>query len=84
MYLIVRSNLSPPSPSVCAFRLPQDYKRNDAVLPCGDVWFSFPVWTEDGLKKSQAEKQRIMDKIQVNLDKRDEQLAKFDGTQNPI
>jgi hypothetical protein len=69
---------------VCAFRLPQDYKRNDAILPCGEIWFSFPLWTEDGLKAGQAEKQRIMRKIQENVEKRDEELAKFDGTQNPI
>jgi hypothetical protein len=69
---------------VCAFRLPQDYKRNDAILPCGDMWLSFPVWTEQGLKDGLAEKKRIMGQIQANLVKRDEELEKYDQTQNPI
>ncbi|KAG7346252.1 hypothetical protein IV203_005320 [Nitzschia inconspicua] len=74
----------PAGTLVCAFRLPKDYRRNDAVLPCGDMWLSFPLWTEQGLKSGQAEKKRIMSQIQHNLARRDEELAKYDQTQNPL
>lgn len=70
--------------TVCAFRLPQDYKRNDAILPCGDMWLSFPLWTVEGLKEGQAQKKHIMGQIEDNLAKRDTELAKYDMTQNPL
>jgi hypothetical protein len=62
----------------------EDYTRNDAVLPCGDMWLSFPVWTLEGLIHGQSEKRRIMELIKMNLLKRDEELEKFDNTNNPI
>jgi hypothetical protein len=48
------------------------------------MWLSFPLWTEQGLKDGQAEKKRIMGLIQENLVKRDEELEKYDNTQNPL
>jgi hypothetical protein len=48
------------------------------------MWLSFPVWTEQGLKDGQSEKKRIMGLIQENVAKRDEELEKYDQTQNPL
>jgi hypothetical protein len=74
----------PAGTLVVAFRVPQDYKRNDAILMEGEVWMSFPVWTEDGLQRGQFEKKKVMDQIQENLKQRDFELERFDSTTNPI
>lgn len=74
----------PSGTLVCGFHIPQDYHRNDAILPYGDMWLSFPLWTVNGLKYAQYEKQKIVDEIQFNLEKRDEELTKFDHCHNPI
>jgi hypothetical protein len=74
----------PAGTLVCAFHIDKDYKRNDAVLPEGEMWMSFPLWTANGLQYGQSEKSKIMSEIQANVDKRDEELVKFDMTQNPI
>lgn len=74
----------PSGSLVCGFHIPTDYRRNDAMLPCGDMWLSFPVWTVDGLKYGQYEKKKTIDEIHTYLAKRDEELNKFDHSRNPI
>jgi hypothetical protein len=69
---------------VLGFHLPKTYSRNKAILPKGDMWISFPVWTQDGLIYGQMEKKRVLNEIELNEIKRDEELDKFDMTNNPI
>ena len=74
----------PSGSLVLGFHIPIDYWRNDAILPCGDLWLSFPVWTERGLQYGQYEKEKTQSEIKVLLEKRDEELNKFDHSRNPI
>lgn len=74
----------PSGTLICAFHIDKDYKRNNAVLPEGEMWLSFPVWSAGGLRYGQTEKTKIMHQVQANLEKRDEELVKFDLSQNPV
>ena len=69
---------------ICGFELPQEYKRNAAMLPKGDLFFSIPVWTQAGLLFGQAQKKRVQEKHAQVLAERDEHLMKRDTTSNPI
>ena len=40
----------PAGTLICGFDLPEEYTRNEAVLPKGEMYVSFPVWTKEGLK----------------------------------
>jgi len=74
----------PAGTLIVGCELPQDYWRNEAVLPQGDIFISFPVWTTEGLKIGQEEKRKVEVQLQQFLDERDEALLKFEGTENPI
>jgi len=69
---------------ICSFEIPQDYRRNDAVLPKGPLYISVPVYTKEGLKVAQYEKERIQGVLAEFLMERDEALAQMDLTENPI
>lgn len=74
----------PAGTMVFAFHLPQTYSRNQAILPEGDVWLSFPIWSVDGLKHGQMAKQKVMDEIEFYTQKWNEELDKYQLTKNPI
>jgi hypothetical protein len=75
---------SPAGTIIFAFNLPQTYSRNEAILPEGPMWLSFPVWTEDGLKYGQMAKQELLDEIEMYTRKWNEELDKYELTDNPI
>jgi len=74
----------PAGTIVFAFDLPQTYSRNKAVLPGGDTWLSFPIWTMEGLKYGQAERKKVVDKMEMYSRKWNEELDKYELTDNPI
>jgi hypothetical protein len=69
---------------VCGFEVSEDYKRNDAVLPMGRIYLSFPVWTEDGLTFARGEKQRIAERGTESLAEKQEEMRKMKETNNPL
>ena len=69
---------------VVAFNVPQTYSRNKAVLPDGDMWISFPVWTIEGLKYGQTAKRKVLDEIEMYTQKWNEELDKYEMTSNPV
>jgi len=75
---------APAGTIIFAFNLPQTYSRNEAILPEGPMWLSFPVWTEDGLKYGQMAKQEVLDEIETYTRKWNEELDKYELTDNPI
>lgn len=75
---------APAGTIIIAFNLPQTYSRNEAILPEGPMWLSFPVWTEDGLKYGQMAKQELLDEIETYTRKWNEELDKYELTDNPI
>lgn len=75
---------TPAGTIVFAFNLPQTYSRNNAVLPEGSMWVSFPLWSVEGLKFGQAAKQEVLDEIELYNQKWNEELEKYSLTNNPI
>lgn len=74
----------PAGTIVFAFNLAQTYKRNQAILPGGNMWLSFPVWTLEGLKSGQMAKREVLDEIDFYTQKWNKELDKFEMTSNPI
>jgi len=74
----------PAGTLICGFELVEEYRRNDAVLPKGEVYVSFPIWTREGLKVGQEEKLKVEQRLETYLRERDEALREFDETDNPI
>jgi hypothetical protein len=75
---------APAGALLCGFEVPQEYKRNDATLPKGRMYLSFPVWTKETLAFARSEKVRIIERAEECLGERDEELAKMQATLNPL
>jgi len=75
---------SPTGTIVFAFNIPQTYSRNKAILPGGDMWLSFPVWTTEGLKYGKTAKGEVLNEIEFYNRKLNEELDKYEMTDNPI
>ena len=43
---------------ICAFTAPEEIKRNDAKIPKGRLYVTFPVWTEESLKDLKERKEK--------------------------
>ena len=73
---------SPAGSLLCGFEVPKEYKRNDATLPKGRIYLSFPVWTKDTLAFAHAEKDRILAEAKKCIDDKNEEIAKMQATGN--
>ncbi|KAI2508486.1 SPX domain [Fragilaria crotonensis] len=69
---------------ICGFDLPQDYLRNDASLPKGQLYMSFPIWTRLGLKEAQASKEVTLRLASKLREQQEFELQKMQATPNPI
>jgi hypothetical protein len=69
---------------ICGLDIPQDYHRNAAYLPQGRVYFSFPVWSPQGLVVGQAQRTWAEAECAKMLQRRDDALAQFELTNNPF
>lgn len=67
---------------ICGFQLDQDARRNDAILPKGNLYLTFPIWSTKGLQEKQAEKQKAESKYRKYESERNLQLANLKGTPN--
>lgn len=74
----------PAGTLICGFELPETYSRNTAALPKGEVYFSFPLWTNEGVQVARKEKEVIELQLERFLEERDEALRLFDETNNPL
>jgi hypothetical protein len=69
---------------ICGFDLIQDYRRNDASIPKGQLYVSFPIWTRRGLDEAQATKEAALRRADKLRDEQECQLQKMQATPNPI
>ena len=74
----------PAGTLIFGFDLPKDYMRNEAILPKGEIYLSFPLWTRAGLKVGQGEKHKVEIEMAKFLEERDDALRAFEATENPI
>jgi hypothetical protein len=66
----------------CGLDIDQEYKRNDATLPKGNIYVSFSVWSAKGLKEYQDRKERSQERANSALKKKSDELAKMAETTN--
>lgn len=73
---------SPAGLLICGFHLDHDAIRNDHILPKGNLYLTFPVWSNDGLKEKHVMKQIAEVKYKEYESERNEQLVKLKETSN--
>jgi hypothetical protein len=49
----------PAGTLICGFDIPEEYKRNNAILAKGKAYLSFPVWTTKGLDEKKTHRDRM-------------------------
>lgn len=69
---------------LCGFDVPEDIRRNAAVLPKGDLFFSFTIWTRETLDRCQKKKRNIQETAFKFSKKRRVEEAKLRRTTNPL
>ena len=69
---------------ICGFDVPDEYFRNDACLPKGRMYISFPVWTKVGLKDAQESKERVFSRTKDLIGEKESELDKMQMTSNPF
>ena len=67
---------------LCGFEIPEEYKRNDASLPKGRIYFHFPIWTKETLEFARAKKEEIETLCKQKLKAKNEALEKYVNTKN--
>ena len=67
----------PAGALVCGLEILEEYQRNDAVLPQGRVYLSFPVWTNESLKSAQERKAQVFQNVKDAQKEREEELDKY-------
>lgn len=75
---------APAGVLLCGFEIPEEYKRNDAKLPAGKIYMSFPVWTKETLDFGRNEKERILNRAKECIEEKNEELTKMQETANPL
>lgn len=69
---------------ICGFDIPEEYTRNDASLPKGRLYLSFPIWTKVGLREAREESEKVLTKSKELQKEKQEHINKMEGTDNPI
>jgi hypothetical protein len=73
---------APAGNLICGLELPEEVKRNGAILPKGKIYITFPLWTRETLDQMQLQKNKIMDLASQALAEKDAELAKMQETGN--
>lgn len=73
---------APAGNLICGMELPEEVKRNGAVLPKGKIYITFPVWTRETLEQMQLQKYKVMELANEALAEKDAELAKMQETGN--
>jgi hypothetical protein len=73
---------APAGNLICGLELPEEVKRNGAILPKGKIYITFPVWTKETLEQMQLQKGKIMGLANEALAEKDAELAKMQATGN--
>jgi hypothetical protein len=74
---IVWRDNAPSGSLICGFHLNQSYWRNDAMLPEGRLYISFPVWTMESLEEQLALKRNAQKRGSELLQKKADALLQY-------
>ena len=69
---------------IFGFDVKEEYHRNEAWIPKGRVYLSFPIFTNESLENVNKQKDKAVSQRQQYLDQRDIELERCDQTSNVI
>jgi hypothetical protein len=75
---------APSGVIVCGFNVPTEVRRNEASLPAGRLYLSFPVWTKAGLVDAQHHKLDVVNRARKHMKDKEDELVKMESTNNPF
>jgi len=67
---------------ICGFHLDKSISRNQASLPEGRIYLSFPFWTHENLVERQAYKRQVEAQAAQYLEERDDKLKQMQRSNN--
>jgi hypothetical protein len=69
---------------ICGLYLQEEARRNDAVLNAGEIYFTFPCWTQESLIEFQDRSDKYNKALDTYYRDSFEELQKMEKTKNPI
>ncbi|KAL7551188.1 hypothetical protein ACHAWF_014384 [Thalassiosira exigua] len=69
---------------VCGFDVPEEVKRNEAVIPKGKLYATFPIWTDESLRTLRERKALAEEKALEATDRLKDAARKFEEERNPL
>jgi hypothetical protein len=77
-------NNRPTGSIICGFHLDEPMVRNDAILPSGNLYLNFRIWTPAGLHTARNEKMAYERELSKQMKIQKEELEKCNASDNPI
>jgi hypothetical protein len=75
---------NPAGSIICAFRVSHDIKRNEATLPGGRMYVSYPLWTAEGIAEAREYVADVHEKAEQYKTERDDAINRAKDTANPL
>jgi len=69
---------------ICAFHLAEEVKRNDAALPKGRFYLTFPIWTTASLQDLRERKAIAEEKAVEAMARHENEVRMMQETNNPL
>ena len=69
---------------ICAFNLAEEVKRNDAALPKGRFYLTFPIWTTASLQDLRERKAIAEEKAVEAMARHENEVRMMQETNNPL
>lgn len=79
--MVWREN-APAGALICAFDVPEEIRRNEASLPKGNMYITFPVWTKSGLKQGRDYKIEVEKRAAEYEEEKQREIEKIKSTNN--
>mmetsp|Transcript_14520 Transcript_14520/g.24191 ORF Transcript_14520/g.24191 Transcript_14520/m.24191 type:complete len:311 (-) Transcript_14520:384-1316(-) len=75
---------NPAGSIIFAMRVSHDIKRNEATLPGGRVYVSYPLWTIEGIAEAREYVADVQNKAEQYKTERDDAINRAKDTANPL
>jgi hypothetical protein len=69
---------------ICGFDVPEKVERNNASIPKGRVYITFPMWTSGSLQDLRERKAKAEEKAGEAMDRLKEETRLMEETSNPL
>ena len=75
---------NPAGSIVFGFRVTREVRRNQAILPAGRLYLSYPIWTAEGIEQARSYVSDVKGIAEMYTSERDEHLRSAENTSNPL